>query len=88
MGDKWTECPAIPGTITVNLGDALMRWSGDKLKSNYHRVRMPQPGEDQGSRYSIAYFNQVCVEQDVQEAEKPLHCPLFCLTVTQQFKEE
>jgi hypothetical protein len=36
-----------------------MRWSDDKLKSNYHRVRMPTPGEDQGSRYSIAYFNQV-----------------------------
>ena len=38
-----------------------MRWSDDKLKSNYHRVRMPVPGEDQGSRYSIAYFNQVRV---------------------------
>lgn len=35
------------------------RWSDDKLKSNYHRVRMPLPGEDKGSRYSIAYFNQV-----------------------------
>ena len=38
-----------------------MRWSDDKLKSNYHRVRMPVPGEDQGSRYSIAYFNQVSI---------------------------
>lgn len=35
-----------------------MRWSDDQLKSNYHRVRMPAPGEDRGSRYSIAYFNQ------------------------------
>lgn len=43
----------------VNIGDALMRWSDDKLKSNYHRVRMPLPGEDKGSRFSIAYFNQV-----------------------------
>lgn len=58
QGDEWTECPAIPGAITVNIGDALMRWSDDKLKSNYHRVRMPQPGEYQGSRFSIAYFNQ------------------------------
>lgn len=45
--------------LAVNIGDALMRWSDDRLKSNYHRVRMPRPGEDQGSRYSIAYFNQV-----------------------------
>ncbi|EIE22069.1 oxidoreductase [Coccomyxa subellipsoidea C-169] len=58
VGDEWTECPALPGTITVNIGDALMRWSDDKLKSNYHRVRMPLPGEDKGSRFSIAYFNQ------------------------------
>ena len=36
-----------------------MRWSDDRLKSNYHRVRMPRPSEYQGSRYSIAYFNQV-----------------------------
>ena len=43
----------------MNIGDALMRWSDDRLKSNYHRVRMPTPGEDQGSRYSMAYFNQV-----------------------------
>lgn len=46
----------------VNIGDALMRWSGDRLKSNFHRVRMPTPQEDQSSRYSIAYFNQVFSE--------------------------
>ena len=45
--------------LAVNIGDALMRWSDNKLVSNYHRVRMPQLGEDQGSRFSIAYFNQV-----------------------------
>ena len=44
-----------------------MRWSDDKLKSNYHRVRMPVPGEDQGSRYSIAYFNQVSISSKGQE---------------------
>ena len=44
-----------------------MRWSDDKLKSNYHRVRMPVPGEDQGSRYSIAYFNQVSIFSEEPE---------------------
>jgi len=43
-----------------------MRWSDDRLKSNYHRVRMPRPGEYQGSRYSIAYFNQVSITAAVQ----------------------
>ena len=44
-----------------------MRWSDDKLKSNYHRVRMPTPGEDQGSRFSIAYFNQVTFPRRLEE---------------------
>ena len=44
----------------VNIGDALMRWSDNELRSNYHRVRMPAQGEDKGSRFSIAYFNQAC----------------------------
>ena len=36
----------------------LMRWSDDRLKSNYHRVRMPRAGEYLGPRYSLAWFNQ------------------------------
>ena len=39
QGDEWTECPALQDSCTVNIGDALMRWTDDKLKSNYHRVR-------------------------------------------------
>lgn len=36
--------PASPleGAITVNIGDILMRWSDDVLKSTYHRVRTPE----------------------------------------------
>ncbi len=60
-------CRALCTGAAVNIGDALMRWSDDKLKSNYHRVRMPVPGEDQGSRYSIAYFNQVSIFSEEPE---------------------
>lgn len=36
----------------------LMQWSDDRLKSTFHRVRMPKPDEYQGPRYSIGFFNQ------------------------------
>ena len=36
----------------------LMRWSDDRLPSNFHRVKNPLPGEYMGSRYSIAFFAQ------------------------------
>ncbi|KAK9806096.1 hypothetical protein WJX72_001194 [[Myrmecia] bisecta] len=54
--DRWTPCPPLPGAITVNVGDPLQFLSDGKLLSNYHRVRMPRPGEPQDDRYSIGYF--------------------------------
>lgn len=57
MGDVFTPLPAETGPIVVNIGDMLMAWSDDRLKSNFHRVRAKDEGKSP-SRYSIAYFNQ------------------------------
>ncbi|KEY74558.1 hypothetical protein S7711_07161 [Stachybotrys chartarum IBT 7711] len=57
MGDVFTPLPAQTGPIVVNIGDMLMAWSDDRLKSNFHRVRAKEIGKSP-SRYSIAYFNQ------------------------------
>jgi isopenicillin N synthase-like dioxygenase len=55
---QWTSVVPMDGVITCNIGDMLMRWSDDQLPSNFHRVRNPLPDEDQGARYSIAFFCQ------------------------------
>ena len=31
-----------PGCLTVNIGDALTRWTDGTFKSTYHRVRTPK----------------------------------------------
>ena len=54
----WTPVPPEEDAITCNIGDMLMRWSDDRLPSNFHRVRTPEPCEYFGSRYSIAFFAQ------------------------------
>lgn len=56
--------PSIPGSVVLNIGDLLQRWSNDILKSTMHRVRAPSvlagtstPGPGiVPSRYSIPYF--------------------------------
>jgi isopenicillin N synthase-like dioxygenase len=64
---KFNPAPYIPGTIVVNIGDFLQRWSNDHLRSTLHRVRAPPLDETpQGAadgaqkmtraRYSIPYF--------------------------------
>jgi isopenicillin N synthase-like dioxygenase len=73
-GGLQVENPFKPGTfvdatpmknaLIMNVGDLLMRWSNDYLKSNMHRVTLPplQENRPQGAvamtraRYSIPYF--------------------------------
>ncbi|KAG1093029.1 hypothetical protein G6F42_019049 [Rhizopus arrhizus] len=40
-GDSWTPVNPQEGDIVCNIGDMIMRWSDDQLKSNFHRVRAP-----------------------------------------------
>lgn len=55
---EWTPIEPADDVITCNIGDMLMRWSDDQLKSNFHRVKNPRPDEYQGARYSLAFFAQ------------------------------
>ncbi len=55
---EWTSIAPQEDLITCNIGDMLMRWSDDRLPSNFHRVRNPTAGEYMGPRYSLAFFCQ------------------------------
>jgi isopenicillin N synthase-like dioxygenase len=57
-GQAWTPVEPSDDAITCNIGDMLMRWSDDRLPSNFHRVKAPSRGEHMGPRYSIAFFAQ------------------------------
>lgn len=57
-GQAWTPIEPSDDAITCNIGDMLMRWSDDRLPSNFHRVKSPGPEESQGARYSLAFFAQ------------------------------
>ena len=48
-----------PGCLTVNIGDALTRWTDGVLKSTYHRVRAPKEG-DPTVRVLFRFWACVC----------------------------
>jgi isopenicillin N synthase-like dioxygenase len=55
----FVDATPIPGTVVVNAGDMLARWSNDTIKSTTHRVvEPPSPGDGDvhPARYSVAYF--------------------------------
>lgn len=59
----------IPGTVVVNAGDLLARWSNDTIKSSLHRVvepPAPADGDVHPARYSIAYFCNPNFEKHIE----------------------
>ena len=50
--ERWIDAPFIEGSLVVNVGDLLARWSNDRFRSTLHRVINTSGRE----RYSIATF--------------------------------
>ncbi|MES2189954.1 MAG: 2-oxoglutarate and iron-dependent oxygenase domain-containing protein [Pseudomonadota bacterium] len=51
---NWVAAPPIPGTLVVNLGDMIPRWTNGRYHSNPHRVRNTFSGVK--PRHSIPFF--------------------------------
>ena len=50
-GRDWIDAPTLDGALICNIGDCLMRWTGDLYVSTPHRVVRPA-----AHRYSVAFF--------------------------------
>ncbi|RAH80124.1 oxidoreductase [Aspergillus japonicus CBS 114.51] len=54
--ENWRCVRPVPGCALVNLGDTLVEWTGELLRSSLHRV-VAAPGEQAGvTRQSVAYL--------------------------------
>lgn len=54
---EYIQAPPIPGTIVVNVGDLMQRWTADKLIANKHRVLIPtEEMKKRVDRQSLAFF--------------------------------
>jgi isopenicillin N synthase-like dioxygenase len=53
---EWVSAPPIRGTVVINTGDLIARWSNNFFKSTPHRV-VPSPAARKNGRQSIAFFS-------------------------------
>ena len=58
---EFVDVTPIEGTIVMNAGDLLSRWSNGLIRSTRHRVvqpplKMAKDGQCHPARYSVAYF--------------------------------
>ncbi|CZR57300.1 related to gibberellin 20-oxidase [Phialocephala subalpina] len=69
---NFIDATPIEGSVVVNAGDLLARWSNDTIKSTLHRVvepPAPEEGDVHPARYSIAYFCNPNFESKIEAIE-------------------
>jgi len=70
--DDWEDAPYHPDAFTINTGDLLARWSGDRWKSNRHRVLPPQAEAPDEDLVSLVYFYEADWDAVVESVQPPV----------------
>jgi isopenicillin N synthase-like dioxygenase len=73
--DGWADAPFVPDAFTINTGDLLARWSGDRWKSNRHRVLPPQADAPDEDLVSLVYFYEANRDTVVEALQPPIGRP-------------
>jgi isopenicillin N synthase-like dioxygenase len=71
----WEDAPFVPDAFTINTGDLLARWSGDRWKSNRHRVLPPQADAPDEDLVSLVYFYEANRDTVVASLQPPIGRP-------------
>ncbi|WP_199923890.1 isopenicillin N synthase family dioxygenase [Streptomyces scabiei] len=66
----WEDAPYDPAAFTINIGDLMARWTGDRWRSGRHRVLPPPADEPAEELMSLVYFGE-CTPGTVVESVPP-----------------
>jgi isopenicillin N synthase-like dioxygenase len=55
---EWADAPWVESAFTINIGDMMARWSGDRWLSNRHRVLAPDARAPEEDLMSLVYFHE------------------------------
>jgi isopenicillin N synthase-like dioxygenase len=67
----WENAPYDPEAFTINIGDLMARWTGDRWRSGRHRVLPPPVGAPAEELMSLVYF----YECDPRTTVEPVPAP-------------
>jgi isopenicillin N synthase-like dioxygenase len=68
----WEDVPYDPDAFTINTGDLLARWTGDRWISNRHRVLPVQAEAPDEDLVSLVYFYEANWDSVVESLQPPV----------------
>ena len=78
---EWTDAPYVADSFTINTGDLLARWTGDRWRSNRHRVLPPDPTAPDEELVSLIYFYECDPGARIESLAPPVgrvsHAPVL-----------
>ncbi|RST04942.1 isopenicillin N synthase family oxygenase [Streptomyces sp. WAC07149] len=68
----WQDAPWEPAALTVNIGDLLARWTGDRWRAGRHRVLPPPAHAPAEELLSLVYFYECDAHTRVESLPAPV----------------
>jgi isopenicillin N synthase-like dioxygenase len=72
LDGTWVDAPYDPAALTVNIGDLLARWTGDRWRSTRHRVLPPHPDAPEEDLLSLIFFYECNHDAVVESLPAPI----------------
>ncbi|MFJ9967435.1 isopenicillin N synthase family dioxygenase [Streptomyces avermitilis] len=68
----WADAPFDPAAFTINIGDLMARWTGDRWRSGRHRVLPPPADAPAEELMSLVYFGECTPGTLVESVPAPV----------------
>ncbi|MEV0218512.1 2-oxoglutarate and iron-dependent oxygenase domain-containing protein [Streptomyces sp. NPDC050704] len=68
----WEDAPFDPAAFTINIGDLMARWTGDRWRSGRHRVLPPPSDAPAEELMSLVYFGECTPGTLVESVPAPV----------------
>jgi isopenicillin N synthase-like dioxygenase len=84
----WVNAPYDPAALTVNIGDLLARWTGDRWRSTRHRVLPPHPDAPDEDLLSLIFFYEANHDAIVESLPPPIGRASFPPVIAHEYLRE
>jgi isopenicillin N synthase-like dioxygenase len=87
-GGEWEDAPFDESAFTINIGDLMARWTGDRWRSTRHRVLPPHASAPEEDLVSLIFFYETDHDARIDSLAPPLGRTSYPPVVASEYLRE